>query len=481
MARTTSDRAHRAPIGAWALASLLAAAACAGPAAPAAGPAPIEARAERVLDPEGAAREARLLALLADLADRADEPMATGEAELLVEGLGLAADRARTIPDSTLLVLVRHPYEQVRAAALRATETLHRRGRVDTDVALRIYWLAALDPQFDSLRRAALGPLGEYALDDRLTYMHVRRVAREPVGMHAHAAFVALRRGGVDPGPFVVEALEREPRSTGLHRLLVHSLARSSAPGAHEQLEWIATDSPDLHASQLAQAFLDVERAGLQPIGTPTTHRPLEGDPGWRPVPEAVLRERLGSTRLAFFGEMHDEGGPLREAQRRAVDQFAEGGGELVLGFEPSVERVQRPVIDHAVALGFEAISTEPGVDLDAVGLIFHGRDSMVARTVDGRLRSSPDTRVFVLRGESHLKPGGHLDASLEEDAVVIHCGLDGLPLLVDDPRIDLMGAVYASDVVDGLFMVICYPYGSTSPSPALRGRLERPDGAGDR
>jgi len=469
MARPGSPRLPLALAGWLSIGSSLVAAGCAVPSAPPpVAPRAVEAPAPDAVDPRGAILEGRLLALLADHAGRAGEPLESDDIALLGMALRFAAARARTIPAETLIALVRHRYPEVRGAALRAAQALDARGAIDREGAMEVYWRAALDPLDVSIRRGALIALGTAGGGDRFVQAHLRNALRDPDPRVARVASLALQRSGVDTGGLIVERFAPEPRSPVVDHLLVDQLMRSRAPGAADFLRWIATDSPNEHGAHIARAALVAREEAGGRIGPPPTHQPLTGDFGWRPVPEAALRERLRATRLAIFGEIHHDRGPLRETQCRALEHFAEGGGELVLGFEPSIKHTQQIVIDRAEELGFEVISTEPGIDVEAVGVLHHERDTLVARTVNARLAASPEARIFVVRGEGHLQPGGHLDALITEDTVLIHCGLDDVPLIVDDARLDLIGAIYASDVVDGLYTWFCYPYEATRAPEAL-------------
>jgi len=445
------------------------------------------------IDPDGAAKEARLLDLLARYASRPDEDLRRDEVDLVVEALRFASARARTIPAETLRALVRHRSERLRVAAMAATQDLHRRDAIDRDAAVDIYWLAAFDPQSRSMRQYALSSLGEYDIEDPWTYRYLVRVARAADTMNAYIAHDALRRGGVDTGPLVVERLSQGSQGMRFERWAVRLLARSKWPGAKEALEDLTTNSSNAWVRELAQAQIDRQSDELLNPGVALAHRSLRTDLGWRPVTRARLAGLLASTRLALFAEPSLHKDAVRDAQKWAVDAFGVGGGELLIGFEPT-RRVgtpgQQTVIDHAIPIGLEPISTEPGIESDperdpadttALTMLRLERDELAARTVLARLRDSAAARIFVMRRDSSLRPGGHLLNRIGGEAVSMLYSWNHVPLLVNDSRLELTGSVFASDTVDGLFAICHEPTPSVSPSRALRARLESPDGAGDR
>jgi hypothetical protein len=155
----------------------------------------------------------------------------------------------------------------------------------------------------------------------------------------------------------------------------------------------------------------------------------------WEEVdPETVLAAVAdASTRVVLFAEMHHTGGPLRAAQRLCLERFARAAPTTTaLGFEPSVEEVQQPVIDRARELGLEVFSTEPdGLDLLDRGLSIE-RDVQTVAVVNEFLARSPEHRVFVTRGENHCMPGDVLASGLTSRPTII--------LTVTDPPLAALG-----------------------------------------
>ncbi len=123
---------------------------------------------------------------------------------------------------------------------------------------------------------------------------------------------------------------------------------------------------------------------------------------------ESMLAD-VTSRRLVLCGEVHSLAGPLRDFQRKLLQQFV--GTEpktAILGFEPSVERAQKPVIDCATELGVRSVSMEHDWErlthLRGPG----SRDLQCAAKVR-QLLADAKSRLFVIRGESHVIPNGYL------------------------------------------------------------------------
>ena len=163
----------------------------------------------------------------------------------------------------------------------------------------------------------------------------------------------------------------------------------------------------------------------------------------WVEVPRAEVLAAVRGARLVLFGEGHAGPGPLRDAQCEVLRAMADDRPEqLVLGFEPSVEVVQRTVIDCARELGVAARATEAEwQDLVAASRLAE-RDDQTAQAIAACLAESPDRRMLVIRGEGHLAPDGYMLRQLRERPVLILSTL-WPPWRVVGDRLQLRGRTF--------------------------------------
>ncbi len=148
----------------------------------------------------------------------------------------------------------------------------------------------------------------------------------------------------------------------------------------------------------------------------------------WSKVDLSVIHQAARNSRVVLFGEMHSDHGPIREAQKSLLRAFVRDPKFDAVGFEPSVQDAQEDVLALARELGLQTISTEPNWEV----LIAQGRhvarDDETAQVINDYLALDPRNRIFVIRGESHTTPGGHLAQQLVETPMIV-LSLENLPL----------------------------------------------------
>ncbi|MEZ6004015.1 MAG: hypothetical protein R3F33_07485 [Planctomycetota bacterium] len=147
----------------------------------------------------------------------------------------------------------------------------------------------------------------------------------------------------------------------------------------------------------------------------------------WRRVKRSQVHEQARRERIVAFGELHVEGGALREAQIALLDSFSTDPAHEALGFEPSVESVQAPVIEHARQAGMTILPMEVHWEEWGPQSRHGARDLEVAEIARRWLDQDPRNRLFLIRGEAHLTPGGFLVKRLQPEPMLV-LSLEGVP-----------------------------------------------------
>jgi hypothetical protein len=142
----------------------------------------------------------------------------------------------------------------------------------------------------------------------------------------------------------------------------------------------------------------------------------------WEQVPRSEVLDRAKDARLVIYGEVHRRGGPLREAQMEVLRAFATNPAFEAVGYEPSVEEAQRPVLDLARSLGLRVIPLETNWREPAAGRQ-RARELEAIAAIEAFFAEGPSRRMLVLRGESHCLPDGFLVRRLSVKPLVLHCG----------------------------------------------------------
>ncbi|MEZ5988938.1 MAG: hypothetical protein R3F30_07400 [Planctomycetota bacterium] len=181
---------------------------------------------------------------------------------------------------------------------------------------------------------------------------------------------------------------------------------------------------------------------------------------GWQASSRAELDEAAARTRVVVVGELHMPDGwtHLRTFQRSLVDAVLAGGGELALGFEPSVKAQQQGVITYAKDKGFTPIPMEVGwKEHLELGLV-QVRDDECAAAVQDWLGGGDEHRLVLIRGQAHVLPGGPLLKRLPADAVVVLTIPNGLgvPLALLADSLATPGTVLRSKTLKRVFYVHC-------------------------
>jgi hypothetical protein len=198
---------------------------------------------------------------------------------------------------------------------------------------------------------------------------------------------------------------------------------------------WLAVDDPRIRvAAGEAAARLDAIAHGAptdwrSPARQVRDRAAAENNAGqrllralpWHEAQRDELRRAVASARLVLFGEAHSGPGPLRDAQRELLCAFAGNDrSQVVVGYEPSAQPAQQSVLDFAAQLG---IRTRP-LEVHWQTLVPEGRhaerDDEAAAAIADCLAEDPAVRLFVLRGVSHVLPGGHLLRQLPEVPLLI-------------------------------------------------------------
>jgi hypothetical protein len=143
----------------------------------------------------------------------------------------------------------------------------------------------------------------------------------------------------------------------------------------------------------------------------------------WKPVPRSEVVARAANARLVLCGEMHESEGPIRANQRDVLRAFVKRPAFEAVGYEPSVEEAQKSVLDLARSLGLQTIALEAnGPELTAQGRD-GARELEALDAIGAFLGKNPSNRMLVLRGESHVLPGGFLARRLAVKPLVILSG----------------------------------------------------------
>ena len=264
---------------------------------------------------------------------------------------------------------------------------------------------------------------------ETLAELHAIAAGRENSGFLPALRVLALR--GEDVGDLVARAI-----SIGVNRYdyrLAQSLGACQERHVPEIRLLLESENPKT---------LFLARAALERLGDPET------DPGlanlralkieemgqslnnaarlrldlskWLDVDRDRILEDARDARLVLFGEIHVSDGPLRDGQIELLRAFFRDSEHDALGFEPGVESAQSSVIHVARELGMQVFSLEENWE----GLRSQGRtwerDNEAANRIHEFLGESPENRMFVIRGEGHVAPGGALAGQLRVHPMIV-------------------------------------------------------------
>lgn len=209
--------------------------------------------------------------------------------------------------------------------------------------------------------------------------------------------------------------LLRDPEQRELLAPMLHSSPsiRDQAQQADARLDAITAGAPaswTTPAAQKREQYRQAQAASAQAV------QRLR----WQPVSRQELLDAARRSRFVMFGEIHRGAGPLREAQCELLRAFAGPRPDLeAVGFEPSVERAQRLVIDAGRQLGMTVLPLEQAWQtLHPMGRHAE-RDDETAAAINSWL-ADPSHRLFVVRGQSHVMPGGYWLRQLREQPLVV-------------------------------------------------------------
>ncbi len=176
----------------------------------------------------------------------------------------------------------------------------------------------------------------------------------------------------------------------------------------------------------------------------------------WEAVETEVLMGELENSRLVLFGEMHVSGGVLRGAQKQVLRHLALRTEGLAVGVEPSVRDTQKSVEDLALQLGLPVYPTERRwEDLIAQGRIA-ARDLQTAEMINEYLGVDDKRSMFVMRGESHILPGGYLHSKLDYEPIFIFAVKD-VPLHMRGGRVSSKGRIFRDKENSSVFLWPCF------------------------
>ena len=165
---------------------------------------------------------------------------------------------------------------------------------------------------------------------------------------------------------------------------------------------------------------------------------------------------KVHEARLVMFGEVHAEDGPIRDAQKEALLAFVNTPAFEALGFEPSVELAQGQIIELAKSLGMRTISLEPNWRELSSEYRIGARDIEAASTINEFLGLDPAHRMFVIRGESHVTPGGFLARRLNQAPLILLSGvLPVVPLCVGGMHCN--GTTWTLDHNANVYVLPCF------------------------
>lgn len=368
--------------------------------------------------------------------------------EVLCSALQMLAHLGTREHAAPIAELTRHEDPRVRAMALRTLGLIAAR---EPDLAPRL--LPALQHGLHdgvrSCQQAAIFACFDVPCDD---WGELEGLLADASWMVRLAAAAVLVRNGVRLHENDLASVLRDSVGCGMDHLVVSLFDQLDRPADGALIE------PYLQSGDASVAFRATE--AMQRITTRA-----RGTPDWTP-PSQQSRERYGrenraaeaallrlswteidrsevlaavrSARLVVFGEIHESEGPLRTAQETVLRTMAASGGRLLLGYEPPVQFAQQSVLDLARELGVEVVPLEgDGWQVLSEGRRYSERDDDAARIVNTRLAADPECRMLVIRGESHVLPGGYLDRQLVQRPVFV-LTVDVPPFAAVDDRPDL-------------------------------------------
>ncbi len=189
----------------------------------------------------------------------------------------------------------------------------------------------------------------------------------------------------------------------------------------------------------------------------------------WKRVPQEDVEERAAHARLVLCGEMHMSEGPIRDSQCALLHAFVRQPAFEAIGFEPSVEDSQGSVLQLARSLGLQTIPLETNWrELNAQDRS-GARELETLAIIEHFLGEDPRNRLFVLRGESHVVPGGFLVRRLDVKPLVILSGsIVNVPL--QECGLRCKGSVFEIGASGSVYSL---PYDEPSTAEDL-GALER-------
>ncbi|MCY3001156.1 MAG: HEAT repeat domain-containing protein [Planctomycetota bacterium] len=344
-----------------------------------------------------------------------------------------------------------------------------------------------------TVRQSAAFELGNFQECEGVDWSPLAATLWDESGWVQLAAAGALAQLGIPPSDSELERLFRSYAGGTGSRWLIPVLPALRDPA---QRDWLSpllssVDARTRDHAEHAARRLDAIAAGAPPswqtsgmekeLQSSTVNRRARNELRrlpWHPVQRRELLDAARKARLVMFGEIHKEDGPLREAQIELLRAIVgERPAGVAVGFEPSVKQAQQLVLDAAEELGVPCISLEKNWEAGwmPVGSTAE-RDDQVAEAIHAWL-ATPGHRMFVVRGESHVTPGGYLVRQLETDPLIVlsmqaeialPLGLagDGLEILGQTWRLGDSGRVYVCGL-KGLR--------PESPSSVLRNWLSRP------
>ncbi|MCA8968303.1 MAG: hypothetical protein KDC95_00915 [Planctomycetes bacterium] len=158
---------------------------------------------------------------------------------------------------------------------------------------------------------------------------------------------------------------------------------------------------------------------------------------GWTASNWTDIERAVRAADLIFYGETHHApGSPVRRHQKRVVDMMIHDreAKRMWCAFEPSVERQQAGVIEHAASRGLKPLSAEQNWNTGIALRLFGPRDTECAETIARCFAEEPASKILVLRGCAHVYPGCWLQKRVpaQRKTVTILSSCNGLGIPVD-------------------------------------------------
>ncbi len=194
----------------------------------------------------------------------------------------------------------------------------------------------------------------------------------------------------------------------------------------------------------------------------------------WSKVDLSVIHQAAGNSRVVLFGEMHSDHGPIREAQKSLLRSFVRDAKFDALGYEPSVQGAQEEVLALARELGLQTISTEPNWEVLCAQSRHVARDNETAQVINDYLALDPRNRMFVIRGEFHTTPGGHLAQQLVETPMIV-LSLENLPLRFSEGTVQPTKELHKIHLGPHTYSWPCFPQTFKHLQTWLDKRQEQP------